>query len=131
MARQYSLEAIGRFLVGAVFGAVIFVSFLTLVQCLAFWVGNASLIADQATNAIITFALYPITLFDGTAKLLLFTLVPAALVGSVPAEFVRSFSWSQLYQIVGTGLILLFLSIFVFNRGLRRYESGSAIQVQM
>jgi viologen exporter family transport system permease protein len=130
-ARQYSLDAILRFIIGAVFGAVIFVSFLTLVQCLAFWVGNASLIADQATNAIITFALYPITLFDGTAKLILFTLIPAALVGSVPAEFVRSFSWAQLFQIVGTGVLLLFLSIYVFYRGLRRYESGSAFHVQM
>ncbi len=130
-AGQYGPQSIARFLLGAIFGAMIFVSFLTLVQSLAFWIGNASMIASQATNAIITFALYPITLFDGSAKLILFTLIPAALVGSVPAEFVRAFTWTQLFQIVGAGLVICTLSIFVFYRGLRRYESGSAIQVQV
>jgi len=131
LAGDYSLDVIGRYIIGTVFGTMIFVSFLTTVQSLAFWAGNMEMLAGQAVNALISFALYPITLFDGTAKLLLFTLIPAALVGSVPAEFIRSFSWAQLFQIVGVGAIFTGLSIFVFYRGLRRYESGSAIQVQM
>jgi ABC-2 type transport system permease protein len=89
------------------------------------------MIAMQASNAMITFALYPLTLFDGTAKLILFTVLPAAFIGSVPAEFVRAFSWEQLGLMSAAAAGLLALAIFVFYRGLRRYESGSAIQVQV
>ena len=84
-----------------------------------------------AMAVLVSFSLYPITLFDGTAKLVLFTLIPAAFIGALPAEFVRKFDLLQLVQICAGGAIFLLLAVFVFYRGLRRYESGSAIQVRM
>jgi len=131
IAGQYSLDAMGRFVVGVVFAITVFVSFFVLVQSLAFWMGNATMLASQAQNAIITFAIYPITLFDGTAKFFLFTLVPAAFIGAIPAEFIRAFTWENLVLLVGAALSFLALAILAFHRGLRRYESGSAIQVQL
>ncbi len=104
---------------------------MVIVQSLAFWSGSATLLTSSAVNAIITFAIYPITLFDGTAKLLLFTLIPAAFVGALPAQFVRNFEWSSLGQLLLGALLFLGLAILVFYRGLHRYESGSAIQVRM
>jgi ABC-2 type transport system permease protein len=101
------------------------------VQSLAFWVGNTSLLTVQAINAIVTFSLYPITLFDGSAKFILFTILPAAFIGAVPVEFVRAFDWTTLLQLLAATLIFLSLAVFLFHRGLRRYESGSAIQVQL
>jgi hypothetical protein len=41
-----------------------------LVQSLAL-VGQRRMLGQQAINAVITFSLYPINLFDGTAKFLL------------------------------------------------------------
>ncbi|MCZ0940693.1 MAG: ABC-2 family transporter protein [Caldilineaceae bacterium] len=120
-----------RFTLGCLASIVVLISFLVLVQSLTFWIGNTSLLTRHAFNAIVTFSLYPITLFDGTAKLLLFTLIPAAFIGALPAEFVRSFDPLQLAQICAGGAVFLLLSVFVFYRGLRRYESGSAIQVRM
>jgi ABC-2 type transport system permease protein len=114
-----------------VFATTVFISFFVLVQSLAFWMGNASMLAAQAQNAIITFAIYPITLFDGTAKFLLFTLIPAAFIGAVPAEFIRTFTWENLLFLSAAGVGFLGVSTLVFHRGLRRYESGSAIQVQL
>ena len=73
----------------------------------------------------------PITLFDNTAKLLLFTLIPAALMGALPAQFVHSFSWVILTEIFLGSLVFLGLAVAVFRLGLRRYESGSGIQVEV
>ena len=119
-----------RFLLASLAAVAVLISFLVIVQSLTFWIGNAPMLTQNAFNAIITFSLYPITLFDGTAKLLLFTLVPAAFIGALPAEFVRQFDLGQLAQICGGSVIFLSLAVFVFYRGLRRYESGSAIQVR-
>ncbi len=120
-----------RFVLACVVAITVLISFLVLVQSLTFWIGNSSLLTTNAFNAIVTFSLYPITLFDGTAKLLLFTLIPAAFIGALPAEFVRQFDLGQLAQLCAGSVIFLSLAIFVFYRGLRRYESGSAIQVRM
>lgn len=128
---SFSSGLLLRFLLAVVAATVVVVSFLVLVQSLAFWSGSATLLTSSAVNAIITFAIYPITLFDGTAKLLLFTIIPAAFVGALPAQFVRSFDWVSLGQLLLGATVFLGLAIVVFHRGLRRYESGSAIQVRM
>ena len=131
IAGQFGPGAVGRFLVGVLASMAVFLSFVIIVQSLAFWVGNTSLLTVQATNAILTFSLYPITLFEGSAKFILFTILPAAFIGAVPVEFVRAFDWATLLQLLAAALIFLSLAVFVFHRGLRRYESGSAIQVQL
>jgi ABC-2 type transport system permease protein len=131
VTQSFSVGVLLRFAVGSILAVIVFVSFLVVVQSLAFWIGNANLLVNNAINAIITFALYPLTLFDGTAKLLLFTVIPAAFVGAVPAQFVRHFEWGLFAQIFGAAIVFLSLALFLFHRGLRRYESGSAIQVRM
>lgn len=118
-----------RFGVGVLSSAAVLLSFLVTVQSLTFWMGGASLLSQQAFNAIVTFATYPLTLFDGSAKLLLLTIVPAAFVGAVPASLVQEFSWTTLGQMALSATVSLVIALVVFHRGLRRYESGSAIVV--
>jgi len=130
-AGQLTLAAFLRFGLGGIFSAIIFVSFFVIVHCLAFWMGNAQILSNQAMMALITFAIYPSTLFDQTVRFLLFTLVPALLVGAVPAEMVRVFTLERLGLLMLSSLFFLGLAIFLFYRGLRRYESGSAIQIQL
>lgn len=130
MAGLFSADTILRYVLGILLSTTTFLSFLIIVNSLAFWIGNARMLSSQATNAIVTFALYPITIFDGSARIILYTLLPAALIGAVPVEFVRTFSWGELGQLLGSSLIFLVLATVVFHRGLRRYESGSAFQIQ-
>jgi hypothetical protein len=52
-------------------------------------------------------------------------------MGAVPAGFVRSFSWSSIGFMILAAAGFLALALFLFQLGLRRYESGSAIQVEV
>lgn len=131
LAGHFTVDAIARFVLGSLLATLIFLAALVIAHSAAFWLGNAGLLANQVTMAMITFALYPATLFDGTAKLLLLTLLPAAFVGAVPAEFVRSFTWQGLGQLLLAACLFVALAVAVFHRGLRRYESGSAFQTQV
>lgn len=123
-------DGLGRFVVAVLCGTAVFVGFMVLVNSLAFWMGGASQVSGQALMAVITFAIYPVTLFDGSARLLLFTVMPAALIGTVPAGFVQSFGWAELGMLAAGASGFLALAALVFGRGLRRYESGSAITNQ-
>ena len=131
LAGYLTPEGILRYLIGVFAGVCIFIGFLVIVQSLSFWLGNTIALSQFALNAVLTFSLYPSALFDTTTKFVLLTLVPAALIGTVPSEFVRDFTCVRLFQIVSGAVIFLLLSLFVFYRGLRRYESGSAIQVEV
>jgi ABC-2 type transport system permease protein len=128
---QFSLDGFGRFIFALILATVVFVSFLVIVQSLAFWLGTGGALTGVAINAMITFALYPITLFNKTAKLILLIIIPAAFMGAVPAGFVRNFSWSSLELMILAAVGFLALALFLFHLGLRRYESGSAIQVEV
>lgn len=131
LAGPHSLDTLGRFLLGLFFSMIILISFLVLVQSMAFWAGNVQLLTSSAISAVITFSSYPTVLFDGPARILLLTVLPAGLIGAIPAEFVHSFSWLRLLELCGGALIFFLLAFVLFYRGLRRYESGSAIQVQL
>ena len=120
-----------RFILAVFLAAVVFGAFLIIIQSLAFWIGNSANITNTAINAMITFAIYPITLFDNTAKLLLFTLIPAALMGAVPAAFTHAFTWQLLAELLAGAIIFLSLAIAIFYQGLRHYESGSGIQIEI
>jgi ABC-2 type transport system permease protein len=128
---QFSFNGLARFCLGILLATITFTAFLVIIQSLTFWMGSGGNFTALAVNAMVTFALYPITLFDQTARLILFTIVPAAFMGVVPATFVRGFSWTLLGQMALASAVFLALAIFLFNMGLRRYESGSAIQVEV
>jgi ABC-2 type transport system permease protein len=128
---QFSMDGLARFVLGLLLATVVFISFLVIVQSLAFWLGTGGALTGIAINAMVTFALYPITLFNNAAKMILFLVVPAAFMGAVPASFVRSFSWSGLGQMLLAAAGFLGLALVLFHLGLRRYESGSAIQVEV
>jgi len=131
LSGQFSWDGLLRFVLATLLAATIFAAFLILVQSLAFWMGVISNLSNLAVNAIITFGIYPITLFDNYAKLILFTLIPAAFVGAIPAEFIRAFTWQTLAELLLGAAAFLSIAVAVFRLGLKRYESGSAIQVEV
>lgn len=118
------------FLLLGVLAGLVMVSFGVLVGSLAFWVGNADNLASQAVNALITFGLYPIEIFPGAVQWLLYTLIPAAFVGSMPAGLLSDFSWGRLGLMLAFTTGLTLAARLVFQWGLRRYESGNLVVVR-
>jgi ABC-2 type transport system permease protein len=101
-----------------------------LVGSLAFWMGSADNLAAQAVNALITFSLYPVEIFPGVVRILLYTLIPAAFVGSMPAGLLSDFDWGRLATLVAVTAGIVVVARGVFHWGLRRYESGNLVTVR-
>jgi ABC-2 type transport system permease protein len=131
LSGTFTWDGLLRFILAALLATIVFTSFFVLFQSLAFWFGMISNFVSLAFNAVLTFGIYPTTIFDNYAKLILFTIIPAALVGAVPAEFINVFTWQSLAKLLVGATAFLILSVSLFNVGLRRYESGSAIQVEL
>lgn len=131
LSGQFTWDGFLRFNLAILLAATVFAAFLILVNSLAFWAGIVTSLSNLMLNAMLTFGIYPITLFDNYAKLILFTIIPAALMGALPAEFVHTYTWQTLAQLLLGAMIFLGLSVTVFKLGLKRYESGSAIQIEV
>ena len=118
------------FILLSILAGIVLVAFAVIVGSLAFWIGNADSLAMQAYNAIVTFSLYPDDIFPPVVQWLLYTLIPAALVGSLPAELITQFSWRGLGIILGFTVIITAIARGIFQLGLSRYESGNLVQVR-
>jgi ABC-2 type transport system permease protein len=119
------------FLVAGVAAGLVFVGFAVIAGSLAFYMGNAQYASQQMANAIVTFALYPNTLFTGVARFLLYTAIPAFFVGALPVEIVKGHDSLLLLGLWGFVIVIWVLAVLIFYGGLRRYESGSAINVNV
>lgn len=120
-----------RFALGAALGGTVFVGVLVVVHALSFWTGDSTLLAGSVMQGMIMFSTYPLAVFDGWTRFLLFTLLPAGFVGAVPASLVRSFSWEALGELGLAAVVAMGAGALLFRRGLARYQSGSALQVRL
>lgn len=111
--------------------ALIFIGFGTIAGSLAFYMGNAQYASQQLANGILTFSLYPHTLFTGAARFMLYTVIPAFFIGAVPAEIIKGRDGELFLALWGVVLLIWIIATAVFYYGLRRYESGSALNVNV
>jgi len=129
LARPASGE-LALFLALSLGAAVVFVSYAVIVNAAAFWLGSAEGLSDQVQNALLTFTLYPGSLFSGAVKVLLFTVLPAGLITWVPVGLIRQWDWGVAGLLVLGDAAIVCLAVAVFHAGLRRYESGNLLAMR-
>ena len=112
------------FAVVVLVAAVLLASFLVFASSLAFFVGT-----DDAGylgfHSMLLFAAYPVDIFAGVTKLLLYGVVPAGFVASVPARLVEDFDPSLAIGLAAVTGIFAAAGLVTFQSGLRRYRSGA------
>jgi ABC-2 type transport system permease protein len=121
---------IALFLLIIILGACIITAFSIIFCSLAFFLGNTEGLAEQMFMALVTFSTYPMDIFQGVVKLLLFTILPAGFISFVPLQLLHSFSWPLLAAMFGVTLLYILLAYGLFQLGLRRYESGNLLGMQ-
>lgn len=119
------------FIVVNILAALILNNFAIIFHSAAFFFGEFEETAERLFVSLLLMGLYPETAFSGVLKMLSFTVLPALFIAWIPVRLLESFNWTQV------GYMLLFfagsfaLAVFIFKKGLRRYESGNLINVRM
>lgn len=111
--------------VGILCGTLLFVSVATIAHSLCFWFGHVGEVSKKYIDSIFLFVHYPVNIYSGLMQLLMFTVIPAGVIGYLPVEIVKRFSWSTLFYLLIATASFLALAIVTFYRGLKRYESGN------
>ncbi len=124
LSGKVTLAAVPLVIAASLAGAVVLVATAVLLHSAAFWLGRTESASRQMYEVILMFSLYPDTLFTGPLRWLLFSIVPAAFVGYLPAQLIRAPSVATAVAIAAGTLAYAAIAAFVFDRGLRVYSSG-------
>jgi ABC-2 type transport system permease protein len=112
--------------VGVSLGATLLVlSFLVIIGSAAFWTDRTEA-GDLGFSALLSAGAYPVDSFAGVSKMMLYTVVPAAFVSSVPAKLIQDVDPPLALALAGVVVVFAALAVLTFRAGLRRYTSGSA-----
>lgn len=98
--------------------------FLVLTGSLAFFIGRNEG-GELGFHAMLLLGAYPVDVFAGAVKVLLYTVVPAAFVSSVPARLIEDFNLVRALWLAGAAGTFALAGWATFTLGLRRYTSGS------
>lgn len=111
--------------VGAVLASSVLLSaFLVLTGSLSFFVGRSEG-GELGMHAMVLLGAYPVDVFAGVAKLVLYTVVPAAFVAAVPARLIDAFDPLRALALAAVTVAFGVAASLTFSLGLRRYTSGS------
>lgn len=127
---SFSWYQIGIFFLFTLFASVIFLSMLVMVGSLSFFWGNTTGLQKSTLMSVTAFSTYPMSIFGKNVKLILFTIIPAGWIGFMPVEIARNLLWSQMVYMLIATLVFFSLMIYVFHKGLKRYESGNMLAMR-
>lgn len=108
----------------------VFTAFMVILGSLAFFLGNTEGLSQQISAALISFSIYPMNIFNGVVRLLLFTIIPAGFISFVPLQLLHEFTWPFFGAMVGFTILIVTVALGLFQLGLRRYESGNLLGMQ-
>jgi ABC-2 type transport system permease protein len=122
---------IALFLLFSLLMAVVLSAVRVFYHSLTFFLGNAEEFATTASEMMLSFNLYPGSIFEGPTLILLHSLIPAALVAYIPVQLFKSFDLSRLILLLASDAAIALAAWAVFRLGLRAYESGNRMGARL
>jgi ABC-2 type transport system permease protein len=120
-----TLERTAVFVLGSLLGSVVLVGFLVALGSLTLFAGGRGEQSDLGFQATLMLANYPLDVFGGRTRLLLFSVVPAGFVSGLPARLVQRFDPAVVGGLAVAAAGFAIGGAALFALGMRRYASGS------
>lgn len=110
-----------RYAAVVLLASVVVVAFNVAWESLAFWSEAGSEVAGVAFTAITVLGTYPAAIYSGIVKVIVFTVVPAAFIGTIPAQVVLDPSPALVLALLAAAVVSATVALLIFQAGLRRY----------
>ncbi|MFU2158650.1 MULTISPECIES: ABC transporter permease [unclassified Caldisericum] len=119
------------FLIMVVLSSSILTSFSILISSLSFYIETGGWVFSEIVYSLNNLSMYPLPIFPEGIKVILYTLLPAAFIGYVPASIVKEFSFKYVFILLIALFSFAISGLVLFNKGLKKYSSGSVIGSRM
>ena len=127
VAIQWSLLKILLIIAVIPFATLIYTGIKIATAAIAFWTkrsGNITFMFYMVND----FAKYPVSIYNNAVKFIITYIIPFAFTAYYPAEYILTGN-NPLFNIgltIVISLILMVIGIFVWNKGIRAYESAGS-----
>jgi ABC-2 type transport system permease protein len=109
----------------SVSGAIVFAATFAAAESLSFFLGDASGLSNAVTEFMLSFSLYPESIFGRGMRWIFYTILPSGFIAFLPLAALKSLRWPLAPALFGIALLYAAASYGFFRLGLRRYESGN------
>ena len=109
----------------AVTGGLVFSATFAAAESLSFFLGDSAGISGAVTEFLLSFSLYPETIFGRGMRWVFYTVLPSGFIAFVPLSALKGIGWPAAGLAAGAALAYSAASYGLFRLGLRRYESGN------
>ena len=108
-------------------GALLITAVGLTAHSLTFVLGDASIAGGLSVEFIINFCIYPEGIYQKFVRGLMYSVLPAAFIVHIPLRLARGFSleWLAIWLLAAAAYCAF--AVWVFYRGLKKYESGNLI----
>lgn len=116
------------FLVALITACIVFFCFAALLpNILAFYIFDSEKLSRYAGILFLDAGLYPAGVLTGPLRMIFLVAVPALLFAAIPIDIIRGLHWEWVGIGFGIALLWLAISLWLFKRALRKYESANLI----
>lgn len=122
---NFSIKNILLYTVLIIFGSLIYASTICIFNTLTFIFYKSSDLTGVIKEALLNSSLYPDVIFGRTVKIIFFTIVPSGFACWMPVHLIMEFNIINLLVLIGTSIIYVSLSFFLFHKGLKHYSSSN------
>ncbi|MEI7579699.1 MAG: ABC-2 family transporter protein [bacterium] len=102
-----------------------FTGFNIVGEAIAFWIPNSNELTDALFEFMLGPSLYPNSAFTGAIRIIFTFIIPAIVVGGMPVNILLKMNPWQIILMICLSIFWLLLAKFIFDQGLKRYESGN------
>lgn len=124
---DYTVSTVLLMLLAFIFGMAIYTAIKIAGAALALWIKSSGSIL-QIFYMTSDFAKYPVTIYNGFIKNIVTYIIPFAFTAYYPASYILRGNnpWFCFGAGTGIAVVLFTLSILLWNRGIKSYESAGS-----
>lgn len=116
------------FLFAVLLAGCLLTAVMVVANTFTFYLGRVTSLGGLIPEFVLTFSIYPESIFQGVTRFLLYTILPAGFISYIPVRLLQNFSWVQFGYLLAFDVGFVGLMFWFFYRGLKRYESGNLMQ---
>jgi ABC-2 type transport system permease protein len=104
---------------------IVFIAMTIIIHSLSFFFVDASALTKGSFELFLTPSLFHGGAFQGAMRIIFTFAIPSLLIGALPIEAIRNVSLPTLGLIAVLAVAWFMLSIWIFNKAIKRYESSN------
>jgi ABC-2 type transport system permease protein len=124
---EVSIVALALFGLAVILGCILMWCFTLMPFLLAFYMFDSEKVSRNIAFFYLDTGIYPSGVLTGGIRIVLLTVFPGLFIGAVPLDILRGVGWENLLLGIVVAGAWLSISLWLFKRAVRRYESANLV----